>query len=154
MNTCGGGAAANKAVRLSRTTPTFTYNEYMIDQCCPTGSGGQSNPWFAQKSCPNTGSGAQPSTCGTTGATAACKSCAGYPVNSGSFCDISVASSTSDRYCYNEASVNLTFTLAAGAGPTTGSAQHDGGRSGSYLPGCAVARHLHHRRLHRPRRER
>lgn len=78
IGTCGGGAVPITAYRVTRTTPTYTYNEYIVDQFCPAGSGGQSTWWVAYKSCPTTGSGAQTGTCGTTGSTAACKGCAVY----------------------------------------------------------------------------
>lgn len=113
MNTCGSGAAANEALRLSRTTAGgFTYNEYWIDQCCPPVSGVSTTNWFAQKSCPNTGAGAQPSSCGTTGATAACKGCPGYPTTSGSLCEMTTTS-TSNSYCYNTSGTSIALTLSA-----------------------------------------
>ncbi len=144
MNTCGGGASADKAIRLGRSTPTFSYDEYNIDQCCPTGSGGQSNPWFGQKSCPTTttqgacASGQSATTCGCAASTAACKSCTGYPANSGSFCDISIESGSNDRYCYNESPKVLAFTLASGAGPTTGTATVGEMNTPTPVPSCTL----------------
>lgn len=96
INTCGGGVVPMQALRVTRTTP---YNEYFINQCCPAGSGGQSTDWFAGKSCPTTGSGAQPSTCGTTGSTVACKSCPGYPSNAAAACSLQLVS-PGIQYCY------------------------------------------------------
>jgi hypothetical protein len=78
IGTCGGGVAPYQAYRVTRTTPTYTYDEYVVDQYCPAGSGGQSTPWVAYKACPTTGTGAQTGSCGTTGATSACKGCATY----------------------------------------------------------------------------
>ncbi len=55
MNTCGGGAPGMPVKRVTRTVAGgYTYNEHVIDQCCPTGAGGQTTNWFATKSCPNT----------------------------------------------------------------------------------------------------
>ncbi len=78
----------------------------------PPGPGGAVHDWFAQKSCPNTGTGAQPSTCGTTGATAACKGCAGYPSAANKFCAIGAQDSVTESWCYDStAGQNLALTM-------------------------------------------
>ncbi len=116
ISTCGGGAAANVAKRSSRTSP---YTEYVLAQCCPISSG-ITAPWFAIKTCPTTGSGAQPSSCGTTGATAACKSCSAYPTDSTGYCGIETNPSTI-FYCYDpNSNSNPTLSVAlAGLGQGT-----------------------------------
>lgn len=89
INTCGGGAAANRAFRGERTVATNGYDEYLVAQCCPSGSGGQSTTWFATKTCPTTGSSgsAVASTCGTASAGAACKACGGPIATYNGYCD-------------------------------------------------------------------
>ncbi len=118
INTCGGtNANAFAALRIQRSTPSYTYNEYLLSQCCPANSGSPNvtYPWFAQKTCGLDAGKA--STCGSSGGP--CKGCPSYPAASGSFCDVSVASGTNDRYCYNETPYNLTFSLASADAPTT-----------------------------------
>jgi len=92
-NTCGGGTPAFVAGRVTRTV--YQQPEWMIAQCCPAGSGGQSHDWFARKSCPLDD--ASPfnykNTCDPHGnlvnySMAACKSCPGYPAVAAHSCDV------------------------------------------------------------------
>lgn len=80
INECGGTTAATSAYRTVRAL-FWPYNEYVVVQICPAGSGGQTNQWVGVKSCPTDGtaSASQASSCGTAGANAACKGCPGYP---------------------------------------------------------------------------
>lgn len=89
INTCGGGAAALQARTAIQHVGdqcglyTGLYNQVLMEQCCPAGSGGQSTRWFAQKACPTTTNNS--TTCGTR-TTGACKACPTYPVAAGYEC--------------------------------------------------------------------
>ena len=53
-NTCGGGAKAIQAIRVTRASPS---TEDLIAQCCPpiTSTGVTKRPWFGLKVCPTIG---------------------------------------------------------------------------------------------------
>jgi hypothetical protein len=76
INTCGNSAAASSAFRGENY---YTQAEYLVAQCCPANSGGQTTSWFATKACPVNGSSSSSvsSQCGTVAAGAACKACGG-----------------------------------------------------------------------------
>lgn len=82
INTCGGGGAAIDAARLTQSAGTncgvytSSYNQVLLAQCCPAGTGGQSVTWFAQKACPSTTD--NNTSCGTR-SSGACKACPTYP---------------------------------------------------------------------------
>lgn len=99
INMCGGGAAALQADKLTQVSGTncglytSSYNQQLLSQCCPAGSGNQSQAWFAQKACSvatagncdpdgngslTTADGTMTS-CGCQTNTAACKACPTYP---------------------------------------------------------------------------
>lgn len=82
INTCGGGGSPSYAARVTQKSGTncglysSSYNEVVVSQCCPAGTGGQSTNWYAEKACPTTTSNSN-TRCGT--ATSVCKACPSYP---------------------------------------------------------------------------
>ncbi len=94
INSCGGGYVPFSSYRVTRTSP---YNEYFIDQCCPSTSG--ADGFFGQKSCPTTGLKTQSvqSTCGAAATNSACKACGSYDVMQ---CNVT-GSSSQNNWNYN-----------------------------------------------------
>lgn len=82
VNTCGAGGSALGARRVNQHAGTncglytSSYSQALLSQCCPAGTGGQVEDWFAQKACPLTSSNS--TSCGTRSA-GACKACPTYP---------------------------------------------------------------------------
>lgn len=104
VNECGGTDAAYDAKRVTRTSP---YQEYVVTQCCPASPGsGVLGDWWAQKSCPTTGSAgsAVASSCGTAGINNACKGCGAYSAEIA--CKLTNSAYGGVDYCYQSSSEN------------------------------------------------
>lgn len=96
INTCGGTSAALTAKIVTQTPGTHSglytsgWNQKVVAQCCPTGSGGQTTPWFAIKACPTTSDNS--TQCGTR-SSGACKGCPSYPTRADWTCSVNNGSS-------------------------------------------------------------
>lgn len=91
VNMCNGGSAYAGA----RATQNFStgVDQWKLAQCCPAGSGGESQDWFAIKTCPTAGT---TSECGT--GSGACKGCPQYPISPGECIITTTTSSVGYRF--------------------------------------------------------
>jgi hypothetical protein len=117
INTCGGGGAAIKAGKGTMSNPALAgTNQDKVAQCCPAGTGGSANAWFATKTCPWSGT---TSECGTS--TGACKGCAVYDTPFG--CSVT-RDASHVYYSYTDSVVltaNVGVTGTSGSLTATGS---------------------------------
>lgn len=94
INTCGNSAATIQAGRVTQHVGsqcgyyTGAYEQVVVTQHCPAGSGGLATNWVAQKACPTTA--ANDTMCGTR-TTGACKGCSAYAYASGGYSNASVS---------------------------------------------------------------